>query len=208
MSKPPHSQDHQHHEDHHHPHHNWHSEEYVSKWAEGQDEREAERRVQFSLMANIIPYEKTAAIRILDVGAGYGALTQFMLARFPNAAAVCLDNSTEMTALGIERMKDLKGRFSYASADLRKLGWSRAALGPFEAVVSAIAIHNVHEADIIRAVYGEIFPLVKKGGCFLNYEILTHPLAHHLEWLGAAGFEDVQSFWSEDRRALLGGFRK
>ena len=46
MSKPPHSSEHHHHHhdpdyDHHHDHpHDWHSSEYVSKWAEKQDQQE------------------------------------------------------------------------------------------------------------------------------------------------------------------------
>ena len=62
-------------------------------------------------MAKTIPYDKTLAIKILDVGAGYGALTQFLLNYFSNATAVCQDGLEEMIALGRERMADLTGSF-------------------------------------------------------------------------------------------------
>jgi ubiquinone/menaquinone biosynthesis C-methylase UbiE len=205
MSKSPDSSEHQHH----HGPHDWHSQEYVAKWAEGQDQKEVNRQEAFRVMAETISYDKKAPIRILDVGAGYGALAQFLLKHFPNATAVCQDGSEEMTKLGLERMGNLNGRFSYVFSDFRKPGWSRAIKGPFEAVVSSIAIHNVREAGIIRAIYGELFPLVKAGGCFLNFEILTHPLENHIEWLREAGFQDMQCFWKgEERRALFGGYRK
>ena len=57
-------------------HHDWSSREYVSRWAERQDTREADRQEVFRLMAKTLPYEKNARIRILDIGAGYGALAQ------------------------------------------------------------------------------------------------------------------------------------
>src|SRR5262249_50867076 len=46
------------------------------------------------------------------------------------------------------------------------------------------------------SIYSELFPLVRAGGCFLNFEILTHPLGSHLEWLRESGFENVERFWT------------
>ena len=205
MSKTSHSSEHHHR----HSPHDWHSPEYVAQWAEGQDQKEVNRQEAFRSLAETIPYDKRAAIRILDIGAGYGALTQFLLREFPNATAVCQDGSEEMTKLGLERMGDLNGRFNYVFSDFRKPGWSQQIEGPFEAVVSSIAIHNGREAGIIRAIYQEIFPLVKTGGCFLNFEILTHSLENHLAWLSEAGFAHAQCFWQgEERRAVFGGFRQ
>src|ERR1700752_830604 len=110
MSKPPHSGEHHHNDhpadhDHHHDHpYDWHSREYVSGWADKQDRQESDREEQFRLLAQAIPFDKTLAIKILDVGAGYGALTRFLLNYFPNATAVCQDGSEEMIAIGRERM--------------------------------------------------------------------------------------------------------
>jgi len=214
MSKMTHSsQYHQHGDDedhHHHYHHNphdWDSSEYVSNWAAKQDPKEIEREDQFRLLANTIPYDKKLPIRILDVGAGYGALTQFLLSQFPDATAVCQDGSEQMVKLGKERMKHLKGRVAYALCDFSKAGWSRSLTGPFEAVVSSIAIHNVNSPNIVRGIYEEIFPLVKDGGCFLNFEILLLPLEDQLKWLRQAGFREEKCFWQGTRTAVFGGFK-
>src|SRR6201987_2672951 len=160
---------------HRHDHHDWASPDYVAKWAEGQDPKEKNRQEPFRVMANTIPYDKQLPIRILDVGAGYGALTQFLLSHFPNATAVCQDGSAQMAKLGQERMEHLKGRVVYTLCDFSKAGWSRSLTVPFEAIVSSIAIHNVNSPNIVRGIYDEIFPLVKVGGCFLNLEILLLP---------------------------------
>jgi ubiquinone/menaquinone biosynthesis C-methylase UbiE len=199
MSKTPHSSRH------HHPH-DWHSPGYVSKWAERQDEREIGRQAPFRLMAKAIPYDKDYPIRILDVGAGYGALTQFLLNHFSKATAVCQDSSQEMIKLGLKRMEALKGRFSYVCCDFGKPGWGQIVKGPFEAAVSSIAIHNLPSQSRIRRVYKEIFPLVKRGGCFLNFDHQNPALEDQMEWLREAGFENVKCFWQDERRALFGGF--
>jgi ubiquinone/menaquinone biosynthesis C-methylase UbiE len=189
-------------------HHDWQSPDYVAQWAEGQDPKEKDRQEPFRLIANIIPYDKSAPIKILDVGSGYGALTQFLLKHFSKATAVCQDGSQEMAKLGRERMKHFAGRFSYVLCDFAESGWSRKLAGPFEAVVSSIAIHNVREPSTVERIYKDIFPLVKAGGCFLTFDRMRPPLQDQIEWLKEAGFTDVKSFWQDDKRALFGGFRK
>jgi ubiquinone/menaquinone biosynthesis C-methylase UbiE len=191
-----------------HDHHNWHSGDYVSKWAEGQDRKEKDRQEPFRVLAKTIPYDKKLPIRILDVGAGYGALTQFLLSYFPKATAVCQDGSEKMAKLGQERMKDLKGRFEYVLCDFSKPGWTKKLSGPFEAVVSSIAIHNVRSAKIMERIYKDIFPVVKGGGCFINFDRERPPLEDQMKWLREAGFQDVKRFWKRENRALFGGFKK
>ena len=190
----------------HHPHH-WESAEYVTGWAKGQDPKETSRTAAFQIIADKIPYEKNLPIKILDLGAGYGALTKFLLERFPQATAICQDGSAEMAKLGRERMKDLAGRFEYALCDFSKHGWSKSMPGPFEAVVSSIAIHNVGSANIIRGIYDEAFTLVKPGGCFFNFDRPRPPWEEQMKWLRGTGFKNVQIFWQGENRAVFGGFK-
>ncbi len=189
-------------------HHDWSSKKYVSDWAERQDEREVEREKIFRSIAKILSDDSRAAIDVLDLGAGYGALAQFLLNYFPNAKAVCQDGSTEMAKLGRKRMQPFKGRFKYIVCDFSKPGWSRKIKGPFDAVVSSIAIHNVRAPEIIRSIYEETFTLVKTGGCFLNFDRMTPSQKVQLSWLKQAGFVEVKCFWDGGRRALVGGHKK
>jgi SAM-dependent methyltransferase len=192
---------------HRHDHHDWASPDYVAKWAEGQDPKEKDRQEAFRVMAKTIPYDKKLPIRILDVGAGYGALTQFLLGQFSNATAVCQDGSEEMAKLGQERMKQRRGRFEYVLCDFSEAGWSQKLTGPFEAAVSSIAIHNVRSPEIMERIYRDIFPLVKSGGCFINFDRERPPLEDQMKWLREAGFQDVKRFWTGENRAVFGGFK-
>ncbi len=190
----------------HDPHH-WESADYVADWANGQDPKEANRAQAFQVLADTIPFERNQTIRILDLGAGYGALTKFLLESFPNATAVCQDGSEEMAKLGRKRMKDLAGRFEYALCDFSKHGWSKLLPGPFEAVVSSIAIHNVGSHNIIRGIYEDAFTLAKPGGCFFNFDRPRPPWEEQMQWLRGAGFKNVQIFWQGENRAVFGGFK-
>jgi SAM-dependent methyltransferase len=191
----------------HSPHH-WESADYVAKWAAGQDRKEANRARTFQLLADTIPFDKQQVITILDLGAGYGALTKFLLEQFPNATAICQDGSEEMAKLGSERMKNLRGRFEYVICDFSRHGWSKLVPGPFEAIVSSIAIHNVGSPNIIRGIYEDAYTLVRPGGCFLNFDRHHPPIEEQMRWLRGSGFQSVQCFWEDDQRALFGGFRK
>ena len=189
-------------------HHDWAARDYVEQWANRQDTKEADRQDAFKVLADSLPFEPSAKITILDIGAGYGALTSFLLGEFPNAKAVCHDGSAEMLALGRNRLAKLKGRVKFVQSDLSKTGWSKKLKGPFDAVVSSIAIHNVREPDIISSIYAETFSLVKPGGCFLNLDRMTPSVAEQLQWLRRAGFADVRRFWDGGKRAIVGGFKR
>ncbi len=189
-------------------HHDWSSRKYVADWAERQDEREIDRAEIFRLIAMSLPFEQQAAASILDLGAGYGALAQYLLSHFLNATAVCQDGSAEMAKLGRRRMSSLNGRFEYILCDFSKPGWSRKIDGPFDAVVSSIAIHNVRSPEIIRSIYQETFSLVKRGGCFLNFDRMTPSRTGQMAWLKTAGFARVKCLWDGGRRALVGGYKK
>ena len=188
--------------------HDWDSSAYVSHWAEGQDKKEDLRQEPFRVLAETIPFDKGLPIKILDVGSGYGALTQFLLGYFPNATAICQDGSQEMAKLGHERMASYEGRFKYVQSDFGKSGWSKGLAGPFEAVVSAIAIHNVRDPKMIEDIYQEILPLLKSGGCFLNFDRPRPPFEEQLAWLKQAGYVNVKCFWQEESRGVFGGFKK
>lgn len=189
-------------------HHDWASSEYVNHWATRQDTKEAERAEAFEVMAQTLPYGRSAKFKFLDIGAGYGALSQFLLGRYPKAIAVCHDGSAAMLKLGRQRMAKLKDRVTFVQGDLSKPGWSKKISGPFDAVVSSIAIHNVRQHGTIRSIYAETFDLVNAGGCFLNLDHMTPSVVEQLKWLRAAGYTDVQCFWDGGRRAIVGGFRR
>ena len=77
--------------------------------------------------------------------------------------------------------RKFKGRVKFIQSDLSKPGWSKKLKGPFDAVVSSIAIHNVREHATIRSIYGETFDLLNPGGCFLNLDRMRPSVNEQLE---------------------------
>ena len=189
-------------------HHDWASHDYVLEWAERQDDSEPHRDQAFGVIAATMPCESEARVKILDIGSGYGALTYYLLSQFPHAQTVCHDGSAEMLALGRERLAKFKDRVKFIQSDLSEPGWSKKLAGPFDAVVSSIAIHNVREHATIRSIYRECFDLLNPGGCFLNLDRMRPSVNEQLDWLREAGYQQVQQFWDGGKRAIVGGFRQ
>lgn len=191
-----------------HGHHDWHSEEYVRGWIEGDVTRDGERRPVLRRMVRLLPFEGDAAIRVLDVGGGYGMLTREVLEEYPNSRVVLHDFSGPMLAHAARRLAGALDRVQFARADLRDPAWTDAVGGPFDAVVSSITLHNVREPERVRAIYREIRPLVGDGGCLANLD-LTFPgleVEAQLAWLAEAGFRHVHCPFEYERQALVMGF--
>ena len=185
--------------------HDWNSEEYVEDWAQRQMRNETLRARQFALIADLVPFDKDAAFRFMDVGCGYGALSKFLLETFPGATAVCHDGSAAMAKLGGERMKELEGRFGYVISDFSKKDWSRVADGEFDLVVSCNAIHNVRVGETIKAVYEEIFGRIRPGGRFFNLDRGSASMDDQLAWFRSSGFQDVACHQKSSGLSLYGG---
>lgn len=152
--------------------HDWHSPQYVEEWIASATQRDEERRSILRRVVSLIPHAPDAAIRVLDVGAGYGALSAQVLEYFPRAQVVCQDFSEPMFAHARQQLAWASARVTFSKSDLGEGSWTSALTGPFDAVVSAIAIHNVRYVERIRAIYTDIFGLIGADGCFLNYDLI------------------------------------
>jgi tRNA (cmo5U34)-methyltransferase len=106
--------------------------------------------------------------RILDVGAGTGLLTATVAAAYPDARFELLDGSAEMLAEARERLGGLvTGVHVQDMAD-------GLPEGPFDAVISALAIHHLQDQDK-RVLFGRVHEVLRPGGVFVNAEQVLGP---------------------------------
>jgi len=106
--------------------------------------------------------------RVLDLGAGTGLMTEAVLARHPDAEVVLLDGAAEMLEQASARLSGANATF--VVADLRE----ELPAGPFDAVVSALAIHHL-EHDENRDLVGRIAQVLRPGGIYVNAEHVAGP---------------------------------
>jgi tRNA (cmo5U34)-methyltransferase len=248
--------------------HDWHSHRYAHEWIEAQGEarKEMERSFYLRRVAHLLPFDPEQPIRVLDIGAGYGALTKVILDSFPHSTVVVHDYSEPMLVEARSYLSGASDSVTYARGDLMSDDWHKDISGKFDAVVSSIAIHNVRLPTRIKAVYRDVFSMLSDGGCFFNVDYVSAPgkavsqarqhadlmdqryrlrqetgvwypidevqrrldevagprragtrtldpdeeprsLENNLRWLSEAGFGQVECFWHDGRRALMGAFK-
>ena len=183
--------------------HDWHSSDYVSEWITRDTTRDRERRPLLQQMLSLAPFPSGAALEVLDVGAGYGVVTEEVLQAFPAARITLQDYSQPMLDRARQRLADHSHRLRYVLCDLVDRSWPRQVGGPFDLAVSAIAIHNLRDPEKIFACYRGIHDVLKPGGCFLNCDRFVEGIEPHLAALREAGFGDVGCPWQAAPRAIL-----
>ena len=186
--------------------HDWHSPSYVDWWIGRDRDRDAVRRQRLRDMLTHANIASEAEISVLDVGGGYGVVTEEVLAVFPHARLTLQDYSEPMLAEARQRLAARAGRVGFAQADLLDPAWTERVGGPFDLAVSAIAIHNLRDIEAIAACYRGIAQVLKPGGAFLDYDLFfasTGGLARHLELLREAGFASVECLWQDAPSASL-----
>lgn len=125
--------------------------------------------------------------RVLDVGAGTGLLSAELVAAFPAVRIELLDAAEPMLREARERLGDRVAAVHVADMA------GRLPDGPFDAVVSALAIHHLPDADK-RALMGQVHDRLRPGGVFVNAEQVSAP-ARALDAVYAQR-------WAADCRAL------
>ncbi len=186
-------------------HHDWHSQAYVDQWIDQDVTRDAERRPILRKMLSFAPFEKNAAIRALDVGAGYGVVTEEVLRAFPKARVTWQDYSRPMRDQAQKRLAKFEKRLAYVVSDLTDAAWDQSLPGPFEVVVSGIALHNLRDREAIFRCYRVIRGLLAPSGCFLDYDYFQYAggLDTHLAAMRNAGFATVECVAQEGAAAIV-----
>jgi tRNA (cmo5U34)-methyltransferase len=142
----------------------------------------------------------TSPKRILDLGAGTGILSAMVLDAYPESKVTLLDGASLMLDQA-RRMID-SDRADFIEADM----YGPLPDGPWDAVVSALAIHHMTDEGK-RHVFGEVFRVLRPAGIFANSEHVLGPTpfidAEYRRWHEAearkAGIDDREWAAAEDR---------
>ncbi|HXP05568.1 MAG TPA: class I SAM-dependent methyltransferase [Stellaceae bacterium] len=180
--------------------HEWHSADYVDWWIARDLSRDAERRLRLREMLSHTGFATDAEFSVLDVGGGYGVVSEEVLAAFPRARVTLQDYSEPMLGEARRRLAAHRERTAFVLADLTDPAWTGRVGGPFDLAVSAIVIHNLRDLSLIASSYRGVAQVLKQGGLFLDYDLFFDNiggLERHTELLKAAGFAEVRCLWQQ-----------
>jgi tRNA (cmo5U34)-methyltransferase len=178
------------------------------------------RRVAEELLLEALPERVD---RFLDLGTGDGRLLGLVRERHPQAHGVGLDSSKPM----LDRAAELFG--GERSIELRSYDLASPLVepGPFDAIVSGLAIHHLEDGRK-RALFAEAHGLLAPGGVFANLDLVRSatPALHErfrreigrveddpgdrladlgaqIEWFRDAGFGEVDCHFKWLELALV-----
>jgi len=154
----------------------WGNQAKVAYYLENADIIIPRRREQIGFVAELFPWPLDTAIAVADLGAGFGAISDQILNRYPKSAVTCIDGSAEMMGLARERLAKYGARVRFHLADLAHPSWRDGLAAPFDAAVSGLAIHHLTD-ERKRELYREVRDLLRPGGLFLNNDIVAAPAA-------------------------------
>lgn len=150
---------------------------------------------------------------VLDLGTGDGRMLALVRSLHADARGTGIDSSPPMLARAAQRFE------SDANIELvvQDIAQPLASVGPFDAVVSGLAIHHLEDPRK-RALFAEIQALLRPGGVFANLDLVASATsAQHerfrqaiasaqddpsdrladmcaqLAWLRDAGFQEVET---------------
>ncbi|MEV4348632.1 class I SAM-dependent methyltransferase [Actinoplanes sp. NPDC049596] len=137
-------------------------------WDEQQSAYVAHRENRFAVMLDVLRTGPNKP-HVLDLACGPGAISQRVLAAFPDATVTAVDYDPIL--LGIARGV-LGDRARVLDVDLVAPDWT-AALGdrPYDAVLTSTALHWLSPAQLL-AVYQAVATVLKPGGVLLNADHL------------------------------------
>ena len=160
---------------------------WIKRWDRMQDLYIPARKERFEIIVQLIADTQRRVSRVLDIGCGTGSVMLSILQAFPAAEVWGIDFDATLLALAQKRLVKFGGRAKLVEADLRKTGWTGLVRSPFDAVVSATALHWFDPAQLSR-LYKQFAQVLKPGGIFLN--------ADH----AGSDCEQIQKDWQNQRR--------
>ena len=135
----------------------------------------------------MLPFSKQDEARVLELGTGTGNLMQKLLDRFPHSTAVGYDLSEEMLARARVKLAPYGERVQLYQGDIGQLSFP----GPFDAVISAIAVHHVPPPDK-PALFHRLYDALRPGGVLVlgdAFQAATPALAERYRQLSKQALE-------------------
>jgi ubiquinone/menaquinone biosynthesis C-methylase UbiE len=132
-----------------------------------------DREERFTALLDTVEAAVGPKPRVLDLACGTGSISLRLLKRFPHATSVAVDLDPALLRIA-EGTFDGEERVRFVSADLSESGWLDDLGEPFDAVLTATALHWLPERRV-KSLYAEVYSVLNPGGVFSNADHMADP---------------------------------
>ena len=106
--------------------------------------------------------------KILDLGAGTGLLTKYLLDKYPDAEFILIDMAEKM-------LKEAKNRFQeHDNFEFIIADYSSYDFRSFDIIVSSLSIHHLEDEDK-KKLYKKVYNSLNHDGVFINADQVIGP---------------------------------
>lgn len=103
---------------------------------------------------------------ILELGAGTGLLSSYVISRYPDANFTLIDFSDNMLNIAKSRFQGISN-IKYIVSDYSKYTFDTT----YDIIISALSIHHLEDKEK-QDFYKKCFRILKPGGIFINADII------------------------------------
>lgn len=118
----------------------------------------------YGIVKTYLQYRNVPVESVLDLGAGTGLLTKYVLEIFPEASFRLIDVSAKMLDSAKSRFSNYP-KIKYDTGDYV----SCFPEGKYDLIVSGLSIHHLDE-HMKKSLYANILNGLNEGGCFINLD--------------------------------------
>jgi len=123
-----------------------------------------------SIVCEVLPFNKTENLRLLDLGVGTGYLSHKIIEAFPNATIVAVDAAELMIEKAKLRLKDHLEQITFQISTFQELPDKINTISHLDAVVSSFALHHLYREEKLR-LFQYVHSILKPFGWFVNCDI-------------------------------------
>jgi tRNA (cmo5U34)-methyltransferase len=114
-----------------------------------------------------LPFERTSAVRVADLGCGTGTVSRAVLDTFPNASITCVDLAENMIVMARSKL-DHRTQTEYVLADFESFEFD----GEYDAILSSLALHHLLTDEDKQRFYRRVYKGLRLGGVFYNADVV------------------------------------
>jgi tRNA (cmo5U34)-methyltransferase len=133
----------------------------------------------FLTAQELIPFDRDTSIDVLDLGAGTGLFSKYVLEKCPQAKFVLYDVADKMLEVAKERFRPYPDQFKFVVGDYRNFQDSQQ----FDLIISSLSIHHLTDSEK-KDLFDKVCTLLRGRGIFINVDQIKGetPYLQELYW--------------------------
>ncbi len=120
----------------------------------------------------LLPFDRTDTLRVLDLGVGTGASSRQFMEKYVNAEVVAVDGAASMLELAKFRLREYSHRVQWVVSDFRAMPAKLLEPDTIDVVISCYALHHLNAQEKL-AVLKSVVRAIRPGGWILNADLVV-----------------------------------